>query len=145
MGTRNSCNISLLEICWRSAIVLESHMLSAQKPDSAGHIEEASICPTSMCKRSLPLPEPSAQQFPWPWLWLPGNGPVLLLAPYGQRGQVGHWERFQSSVNQKITNITPGPCAQENAYLLLLSTHKEHSRDKIQLYHKHYISAYLKV
>lgn len=54
MGIRNSCNISLLEICWLSVIVLESYTPSAQKPDSACCIEEVSICLTSMSKQSLP-------------------------------------------------------------------------------------------
>lgn len=64
MGIRNSSNISLLEICWLSVIVLESCMPSAQKPDSACCIEEVSICLTFVRKRSLLLPQPTAHRCP---------------------------------------------------------------------------------
>lgn len=96
MGTRNSCNISFFEICWLGIVVLESCTPSAQKPDSACCIEGASICLTAMCKWSLVLPLPMAQ-------WCPGC-------------------RTPASASQSIANSTPGPCAQRNAYLLLLST-----------------------
>lgn len=66
MGIRNSCNISFLEICWFSVIVLESCTPSAQKPHSACCIEEASICLTSMHKWSVPFPQPTDQ-------WCPGR------------------------------------------------------------------------